>query len=273
MPAGVGALAAARPQPATGKSWYKIRNAEGADGDEATVYIYDTVGMWGISARQFARALEDITASKIHLRVNSPGGSVFDGTAIYNTLLDHPAQVRTTVDGLAASAASYIAQAGENIVMNRASQMMIHDAWGLCIGNAKDMRDWAAVLDTISGEIAGIYAARAGGKIEEWRTAMLDETWYTAAEAVTAGLADQVATTRRRGEDEDPDEPEPDEDDGDEPEDRSAAGWDMSLFRYPSRAAAPPPRTLVAGEASRNDIQTGGLDPAAVREVLKGALR
>src|SRR5690606_38136643 len=121
---------------------------------------------------------------------------VFDGVAIYNALRDHPADVAVRVDGLAASAASFIAQAGDKVTMNRGSQLMIHDAWGLCIGPAADMRETAALLDRVSDTIAGLYAARAGGTVEDWREAMLAESWYSAEEAVEANLADEVVPAK-----------------------------------------------------------------------------
>jgi ATP-dependent protease ClpP protease subunit len=167
--------------------------AEGQPGAE--LLIYDEIGFWGIWAVDVAAALSTLSGP-LHVRISSPGGDVFDGVAIYNMLADYPDQVTVTVDSLAASAASFIAMAGDTIRMNRASQMMIHDASGGCRGNAADMKAMAGLLDVISGTIAGIYASRAGGEVEEWRERMLVDggfgTWYTAEEAVEAGLADEL---------------------------------------------------------------------------------
>lgn len=170
-------------------SWYAITNK----GTTAEVSIFDEISPWGITANEFVRDLKALDVSTIELRLNTPGGLVFDGIAIMNALRDHPATVNVTVDGVAASIGSVIAMAGDTITMNRGTHMMIHDPSGGVVGNAKDMRDMADTLDKVAGTMSGIYADRAGGAPEDWRAVMLAETWYTAEEAVTAGLADQVA--------------------------------------------------------------------------------
>jgi ATP-dependent protease ClpP protease subunit len=222
-------LAAARPRAAQppaavpARTWYRIENH--ADGP-AEVWLYDEIGYWGVTAQEFARELADLDAEEIVVRLNSPGGDVFDGLAILNALRDHRASVTVKVDGLAASAASFIAQAGDEIVMARQSQMMIHDASGLCIGNASDMEEMRTVLDRLSDTIASVYADRAGGGSKKWRTAMRAETWYSAEEAVSAGLADEVAPLPKKD------------------ADRAAAAaaqWDLSVFRHASREQAPAP--------------------------------
>ncbi len=172
-------------------AWYTIRNQRS---DRAVVELYDVIGEYGIPAREFVRELRDIDAGVIELRINSPGGMVYDGLAIYNALRDHPARVEATVDGLAASAASWILQAAEHRTMNRHSELMIHDGLGMTIGNQADHRTMADDLGRISDNIASIYAGRAGGGPAEWRAAMLAETWFTAAEALDAGLADDAVT-------------------------------------------------------------------------------
>jgi len=174
-------------------AWYAVRNQAG-DGDRAIVDLYDVIGEWGISAQEFVRDLRDIDASEIELHINSPGGQISDGLTIYNGLRDHPARVEAIVDGLAASAASWILQAGEIRTMNRHTELMIHDGMAFTIGNEQDHLDTAALLGRLSDNIASIYAERAGGTVEDWRAAMRDETWYTAEEAVDVGLADDVVT-------------------------------------------------------------------------------
>src|SRR5690606_36340487 len=151
----------------------------------------DEIGYWGVNASDFAAVMSGI-AGPVHLRVNSPGGDVFDALAIYNMLLDHDGEVTVTIDGLAASAASCIAQAGDRVVATRGAQVMIHDASGLCVGNAAEMTTMAALLDQVSTTIAEVYAARSGRDAEAWRAAMRAETWYTAEQAVEAGLADEM---------------------------------------------------------------------------------
>ena len=171
--------------------WYRITNK--AATNSAELYIYDEIGYFGVSASDLVRDLNSLNVSTIELRINSPGGEVFDGMAIYNALRDHSATVNVTVDGLAASAASFIAMAGDKITMNRGSQMMIHDGLAVCVGNAGEMRSMADTLDQTSDQIASLYAERAGGSVTQWRDAMRAETWYTPESAVKAGLADVAA--------------------------------------------------------------------------------
>jgi ATP-dependent protease ClpP protease subunit len=173
----------------TKTDWYRIVNK--AD-RSASVMIYDEIGFYGVSATDFVKEISALDVDSIEVQINSPGGDVFDGIAIYNALKNHPAKVTTRVDGIAASAASFIAQAGDDRVMTRNGQMMIHDASGLCIGNAADMRSMTDLLDKASDNIADIYEQASGKPAAEWRVAMLAETWYSADEAVAAGLADSV---------------------------------------------------------------------------------
>ncbi len=208
--------------------WYRIVNKAG---DVAEVYIYDEIGYWGVTAKDFVDELRQVTADRIELHINSPGGDAFDGIAIYQALKDHTAEVTATVDSLAASAASFIAMAGDRVVMTRNATMMIHDAFGLAAGNAADMRDMADRLDKISDNVADIYAQHAGGSVTSWRDAMRAETWYTADEAVTAGLADEV-----KGKGKDPDN-----------------SWDLSIYNYPGRQAAPPPPLPAARHGQPTD--------------------
>lgn len=204
--------------------WYRITNSNDGTAD---VYIYDEIGYYGVSASEFAQELDKTNASTINLRINSPGGDVFDGVAIYNALKAHPATVAVTVDGLAASAASYIAMAGDTIAMARGAEMMIHEASGICIGNAVDMRDLAERLDKIGDKIAGFYAERAGGNVTDWRERMMAETWYNGEEAVAAGLADTHG------------DPVKGEKGGDEKAPENS--WDLTIFAHAGRANAPAP--------------------------------
>lgn len=214
------------------------------DADNATseLRIYAEIGYWGITAQDVADQLEGMHGD-LHVRINSPGGDVFDGYAIYNQLAAYDGRITVTVEGLAASAASFIAMAGDDIRMCLASQMMIHDASGMCIGNAQDMRDWAAVLDSVSTTITGVYAERAGGEAETWRGLMRAETWYTPQEAVDAGLADEIITPQRQR---DPNADDP----------AAAARWDLTVFIYAGRANAPEPTRPVPVESTAEDAAT-----------------
>ena len=203
------------------------------DADTTRIDLMAEIGYWGVTAQDFVDEILAISSKNIELHVNSPGGDVFDGVAIMNAIADHPATVNVIVDGIAASAASFLAMAGDTVKMNRGSQMMIHDASGFCYGNAADMADTQALLDRISDLIAGIYAERAGGTAESWRDLMRAETWYSASEAVTAGLADEAVGAAAEPAEEDPEEDEL------EPSARFAAAF--ASFIYAGRAQAPAP--------------------------------
>lgn len=200
-------------------AWYRI---EAKTAGAAELYIFDEINpMWGIGAQQVVDELKGLSASQIDVHINSPGGNVFDGIAIMNALRNHSANITVIVDGLAASIASVIAMAGNEIVMNLGSQMMVHNPSGFAMGDAKTMRELADLLDKSGRNIASIYADRAGGTEDDWQAAMDVETWYTAKEAVEAGLADRVSTSA--------------------PADDIAARFDLSIFNHAGRSAAPDP--------------------------------
>lgn len=175
---------------ASARSWFSIQAK--AESDQADVLIYDYIGWGGVTAADFAKELKAITAKTINVRINTPGGDVFDGLAIFNSLKDHGATIKVKIDGIAASIGSIIAMAGEQITMGESSFLMVHHPWALAIGNAADMREMAATLDKIGDSLAGIYAARAKVTKEQAKTWMDEETWFTADEAKAAGLADVV---------------------------------------------------------------------------------
>lgn len=175
---------------AQARSWFSIRAQ--AETDAAEVLIYDYIGWGGVTAADFATALMAITAKTITVRINTPGGDVFDGLAIFNSLKDHGAQIHVKVDGIAASIGSIIAMAGHTVTMGESAFLMVHNPWAVSIGNAADMREMAALLDKIGGSLAGIYANRAKVASEQAQAWMDAETWFTAAEAKAAGLVDEV---------------------------------------------------------------------------------
>lgn len=168
---------------------YTIQNATG---NEAVVRIYDEIWWLGVNALDLAADLDGITAPEIRVEINSPGGDVFDGIAIYNALRTHPAKVTTRVDGIAASIASVIAQAGDHRIMVQSSQMMIHNAWGMTVGNRNDHNDMADVLAQQDEIIAGIYASRSGKPAEGFRALMDAESWLSDERALAEGLADEI---------------------------------------------------------------------------------
>lgn len=169
--------------------WYRIQNK--AD-ETPKLYIYDEIGYFGDSAKSLVDQLKDVAGDELEVHLNSPGGDIFDGLAIYQALKDHPAKVTVRIDGLAASIASVIAQAGDRIVIAPKASMMIHDGWTMAVGNAADMRKTADVLDKQSQIIASVYADRTGFTSDFWRERMSSDTWYDASEALEAHLVDEI---------------------------------------------------------------------------------
>jgi ATP-dependent Clp protease protease subunit len=168
---------------------YRIQNAAS---DEAEIFLYDVIGWFAITADQFVKDLAKVTAPTIQLRINSPGGDVFDGIAIYNALVRHPARVVTTVDGLAASAASIVALAGDEVRIADGAFVMIHNASALAVGNEDDLRQTADLLHAIDGALAGIYARRMDISTDDARALMDAETWMSADDAIDNGFADTI---------------------------------------------------------------------------------
>ena len=217
------------------KSWYTIRAR--ASGTE--VLIYDEIGAYGVSAKGFLAelgALPDDAA--IDLRLNSPGGSVFDAVAIFNALKRHTGEVTVWIDGIAASAASYVAMAGDTIIMPENAFLMIHDPSGLVMGTAEDMRSTAEALDKVKGSLIQGYAAKSGKADDEIATLMAAETWLDANDALDIGFIDRIA----------------------EPV-KLAASFDVARFRNappelveaasePDEPSAPEPQTAGVAEAN-----------------------
>lgn len=175
--------------------WSEISAA--ADDSPQTITIYDVIGEdpWtggGFTARRMSAALRSIGPKDVTVKINSPGGSVFEGFAIYNELRQHKAKVTVQVMGIAASAASYIAMAGDEIQMGLATFLMIHNAWGVVIGNRNDMESAMDTLAQIDGAQIDIYEARTGMKRAEIEKLMDAETYFTAREAVERGFADVI---------------------------------------------------------------------------------
>jgi ATP-dependent protease ClpP protease subunit len=170
-------------------NWYTIR----ARGTGAEILIYDEIGAYGVSAKGFLAELGALPDGvPIDLRLNSPGGSVFDAVAIYNALQRHDGTITVWIDGIAASAASYIAMAGDEIVMPENAFLMIHDPSGLVMGTAADMREMADTMDKIAGGMVRGYAARSRRSEEEIAALMAAETWFDAEAALEAGLATRM---------------------------------------------------------------------------------
>lgn len=231
------------------KPWFRIENAwvdeENKNEEVTPVYIYDEIGdsWWGesTSASDFIQQIGTIKTPRIELHLNSPGGDIFDGVAIYNALKAHPAKVTVIVDALAASAASFIAQSGDEIIMTKAATMMIHDGSAIAWGPAAVMRETADLLDKLSNIVAEIYADRAGQSTEFWRNLMIEEVWYNSHEAVESGLADKIG-----------------EDTKDEDDEAAQNKWDFSIFNHAGRSAAPDPFQIRQRIANRLKETTVG---------------
>lgn len=209
----------------TRTDWYRISNK--TDDSPLQVLIYGDIGdsWWSdsVPASRFVRDLAEIDPdAAVDFHIHSPGGDVFDGLAIASAIRGHKGKTTAYVDGLAASAASYIAIAADEVVMALGAELMIHDAWGFAMGNAADMAKMAEDLEHISANIASLYAARAGGEVTDWRAAMQAETWYAAQEAVDANLADRIDTGAQLDAD-------------------TKNAFDLSIFAHAGRAQAPRP--------------------------------
>ncbi len=177
-------------------AWWEIRAA--APG-ATELLIYGDIGAdpWGgesVSALDLVRALASVQTDTITARINSYGGSVADGLAIYNALRQHPASVTTAIDGVAVSIASLIAMAGDTVQMAQNARLMIHAPWGMVAGNAQDARQFADVLDGYARSMATSYAAKTGQPVEAMSALLLDGTdhWYSADEALAAGFVDEI---------------------------------------------------------------------------------
>ncbi|WP_373202670.1 head maturation protease, ClpP-related [Mycobacterium marinum] len=211
------------------RQWYSVQNAAGTK-NAADVEIYDDIiPFYGVNAADFRNELQALGdgIETINLHIHSRGGNVYEAVAIMNTLRQHPARVVTTVDSIAASAAGFIAVgASDELVVAENAELMAHLPWALVVGDAADMRKQADRLDQIGTNIASIFADRAGGTVDEWLQVLTDETWWSAQEAVDAGIADRVLKAPKR----------------------KAAGvgaknrFDLSVFNHAGRSHAPAPR-------------------------------
>lgn len=235
--------------PENAADWFRIENSA-EDSDSTDVFVFDSIGGWfGLYADEFIEQLNEVTTSKINVRLNSPGGSVFEGIAIANAIRSHPANVTVYVDSLAASIASVIMLAGDRVVMQPQSQVMIHAASGGCYGDSAEMTKMAEVLDFQTRNIAEAYAERSGRTVAEFMELMAAETWLTAKEAVALGLADEAAPMKKP--DQAPNEKEP-------VEARMHRTWDLSMYAYAGRDKAPAPKipskTPAAGQVITVDL-------------------
>lgn len=197
---------------------------------------FDAEWLGGVSMGQFAEALAQ-RSGDVKIRINSPGGDVFAGVAIAQHMREYnKGSITVQVDGYAASIASIVAIAAPKVVMAPGSMMMIHKAWSIAIGNADDMLELAGLLEKIDGTLAESYAARGEKTADEFLALMQAETWFTAQEAIDAGLADELAASAQAAK-------------------AKAAAWDFSAYlRAPAAAAAAPavPAEAPAADPANN---------------------
>lgn len=208
-----------------------------------------------MTAKAFREVLNDIGTPRIRLNINSPGGDVFDGIAIFSDLLDHDATVDVRVTGLAASIASIIAMAGDTVTIADHAFFMIHNAWSVAVGDKRAMTDRAKVLAKIDGELAATYASATGQDVDDLTEMMNAETWLTAAEAVDLGFADEVIS-----------------DDEDE-EETANASFDLSIFKNAPRAfkrSKPSPKAKSTGDDGKKPVVPANQSFSALVEALNG---
>lgn len=177
----------------TTKSWYAIEQETNAEGDKsakAEIFVYDEIGGYGIAATQFIQDLEGLgEVDQIDLRISSPGGSIIEGNVIFNAIKRHSANVTVYIDGMAASMASVIAMAGDEILMADNALLMIHNPWTVSIGDSDQLRKDADLMDKMKSAIINAYG-RSNYSEEELEELMNAETWFTAQEALEAGFID-----------------------------------------------------------------------------------
>ena len=170
--------------------WYNIQNKAS---ETADIYIFDEIGMYGVTAQDFIGEIKELKNTPINLRINSLGGDVFNGMAIYNVIKKREAKTTVYIEGIAASIATIIALGADEVVMSENSLFMIHNAWGGTMGDAKDMRKSAETLEKISTELTEIYMKKTGLSYDVVSNMMDEETWLNSEEAYELGFVDTIS--------------------------------------------------------------------------------
>lgn len=196
--------------------------------NEATIYLYDMIvntdeeaAWWGgVSPQAFVKEINSINAGTIHLRVNSPGGSVFAARAMEQAIREHKSTIIAHIDGSALSAASFLVMAADQVTMAPGAFFMIHKAWTMTYGNQDDLIKEAGLLGQIDGSLVKTYAAKSGQDPEQIKSWMQEETWFDAENAVALGFADSIST-------------------GEIPNNDDLVAWNLSAYTHPPKAAEP----------------------------------
>ena len=170
--------------------WYNIQNKAS---ETADIYIFDEIGTYGVTAQDFIGEIKELKNTPINLRINSLGGDVFNGMAIYNVIKKREAKTTVYIEGIAASIATIIALGADEVVMSENSLFMIHNAWGGTMGDAKDMRKSAETLEKISTELTEIYMKKTGLSYDVVSNMMDEETWLNSEEAYELGFVDTIS--------------------------------------------------------------------------------
>lgn len=169
--------------------------------DGAHVYVYDVIdSYWGASASALVAALGDAGGQTVHLHINSPGGDVFEARAMAAAIVAYGGDVIAHIDGVVASAATYLALSANEVRMTDGGLFMVHNSWTLAMGNATELLATAALLEKIDGTIAADYANKTGASAEQIKMWMDAETWFTAQEAMDAGFIDAIDPSSKNGE-------------------------------------------------------------------------
>ena len=173
------------------KNWYDIQSK--VSNDIVDVYIFDEIGTFGINAQSFIDEIKGFKNTPLNLHINCVGGDVFEGMAIYNVLKKRTAETTVYIEGIAASMGSVVALAADNVVMAENSLFMIHNAWGGAMGEAKELKKTANLLEKISNEIADIYIKKTNLPYDKVKEMMDEETWLNADEALELGFVDSIS--------------------------------------------------------------------------------
>jgi ATP-dependent Clp protease protease subunit len=219
--------------------------------DVAHVYVYDVIdSYWGASAKALVEALDAAGDKIVHLHVNSPGGDVFEARAMVSAVRarqQRGGKVVSFIDGLAASAATYLSLAGDQVHIADGGMFMVHNSWTLAWGNKAELRSTADLLDKIDGTISADYARKTGATAEQIATWMEAETWFTGAEALAAGFVDSVIEPPKA-------------------DDSKAARWNLSAYANVPKAALPAPPT--EDEISANAVNVARLNRSRLAALL-----
>lgn len=209
-----------------------------ASGDVGQVYVYDVIdSYWGASAKDLVEALASMAGKPVALHINSPGGDVFEARAMVAALRAHDGPVTSYIDGLAASAATYLALAGDQVHITDGGMFMVHNSWTLAWGNKSELRSTADLLEKIDGTIAADYMRKTSAKSDQVAQWMNDETWFTAQEAKDAGFIDVI-------------------DGAADAPDAKANRWNLSAYANAPKLEEPPPQPDPADLAAQADRQS-----------------